>query len=107
MPPGPVTGRFWARKEGLRATQELKPRGEGTAGFEGQRSNTPAPIAKIRSGQAILIFFNSRRTRRRKNLTACLSLAWPGLNYTTAKGVLILRPSTPSIAPSDHRQLAS
>ena len=36
-----------------------------------------------------------------------IKLAWPGLNYTTAKGVLILHPSTPSIAPSDHRQLAS
>ena len=36
-----------------------------------------------------------------------IKLAWAGLNYTTAKGVLILHPSTPSIAPSDHRQLAS
>ena len=36
-----------------------------------------------------------------------IKLAWPGLNYTTSKGVLILHPSTPSIAPSDHRQLAS
>ena len=36
-----------------------------------------------------------------------IKLAWPGLNYTTAKGVLILHPSTPSIAPLDHRQLAS
>ena len=36
-----------------------------------------------------------------------IKLAWPGLNYTTAKGVLVLHPSTPSIAPSDQRQLAS
>ena len=36
-----------------------------------------------------------------------IKLAWPELNYITARGVLILHPSTPSIAPSDHRQLAS
>ena len=29
-----------------------------------------------------------------------IKLAWPGLNYTTALGVLILHPSTPTIAPS-------
>ena len=29
------------------------------------------------------------------------------VNYSTARGVLILLPSTPVIAPSDHRQLAS
>ena len=28
-----------------------------------------------------------------------IKLAWPGLNYATAKGVLILHPSTPEIAP--------
>ena len=28
-----------------------------------------------------------------------IKLAWPGLNYTTAKGVLILLPSTPKITP--------
>ena len=28
-----------------------------------------------------------------------IKLAWPELNYTTAKGVLILHPSTPAIAP--------
>ena len=28
-----------------------------------------------------------------------IKLAWPGLNYTTAPGVLILLPSTPTIAP--------
>ena len=29
-----------------------------------------------------------------------IKLAWPGLNYTTAPGVLVLHPSTPKIAPS-------
>ena len=36
-----------------------------------------------------------------------IKLAWPGLNYSTAPGVLILYPSTPAIPPSDHRQLVS
>ena len=36
-----------------------------------------------------------------------IKLAWPGLNYATAPGVLILYPSTPTIAPVDQRQLAS
>ena len=36
-----------------------------------------------------------------------IKLAWPELNYATARGVLLLYPSTPVIAPSDHRQLAS
>ena len=36
-----------------------------------------------------------------------IKLAWPGLNYTTAPGVLILHLSTPVIAPVDQRQLAS
>ena len=31
---------------------------------------------------------------------AKIKTSWPGLNYTTAKGVLILSPSTPSIPPS-------
>ena len=30
-----------------------------------------------------------------------IKLAWPGLNYAPAKGVLILYPSTPAIAPAD------
>ena len=33
-----------------------------------------------------------------------IKTSWPGLNYTTAKGVLILSPSTPSIPPT--RQIA-
>ena len=36
-----------------------------------------------------------------------IKLAWPGLNYATAPGVLILHPSTPTIAPLNHGQLAS
>ena len=36
-----------------------------------------------------------------------IKLAWPGLNYSTALGVLILHPSTPAIPPSEQRQLAS
>ena len=36
-----------------------------------------------------------------------IKIAWPSLNYTTAPGVLILYPSTPVIAPSDHHQLAN
>ena len=36
-----------------------------------------------------------------------IKLAWPGLNYATVPGVLILYPSTPTIAPVDQRQLAS
>ena len=31
-----------------------------------------------------------------------IKMAWPGLNYTTAPGVLILHPSTPAIAPVDQ-----
>ena len=33
--------------------------------------------------------------------------AWPGLNYSTARGVLILHPSTPAIAPLNQGQLTS
>ena len=36
-----------------------------------------------------------------------IKLAWSDLNYTTSRGVLILYPSAPVIAPSNHRQLAS
>ena len=36
-----------------------------------------------------------------------IKLAWPGLNYTTAPGVLILHPSTPAIPPVDQGPLAS
>ena len=33
-----------------------------------------------------------------------IKMAWPGLNYTTAPGVLILLPSTPAIAPLNQGQ---
>ena len=36
-----------------------------------------------------------------------IKISWPGLNYTTAPGVLILHPSTPAIAPLDQAQLGS
>ena len=36
-----------------------------------------------------------------------IKLAWPELNYTTAPGVLILLPSTPTIAPLNQGQLTS
>ena len=36
-----------------------------------------------------------------------IKLTWPGLNYTTAPGVLILHPSIPTIAPLNQGQLAS
>ena len=34
-----------------------------------------------------------------------IKTAWPGLQYTTAKGVLIVSPSTPTIPPTRMRQL--
>ena len=34
-----------------------------------------------------------------------IKLAWPSLNYSTAKGVLILLPSTPSILPGQQLSL--
>ena len=36
-----------------------------------------------------------------------IKLAWPGLTYSTAPGVLILHPSIPAIAPLDQAQLGS
>ena len=36
-----------------------------------------------------------------------IKMAWPGLNYSTARGVLILHPSTPAIAPIEQAQLTS
>ena len=36
-----------------------------------------------------------------------IKLAWPGLNYATARGVLILYPSNPPIAPVGQAQLTS
>ena len=36
-----------------------------------------------------------------------IKIAWPELNYSTAPGVLILHPSTPTIAPLNQGQLTS
>ena len=36
-----------------------------------------------------------------------IKLAWPELNYSTAPGLLILHPSTPTIAPLNQGQLPS
>ena len=36
-----------------------------------------------------------------------IKLAWLGLNYATAPGVLILHPSIPTIAPLNQGQLTS
>ena len=36
-----------------------------------------------------------------------IRVAWPSLNYATAKGVLILSPSRPAIAPIEQAQLTS
>ena len=49
---------------------------------------------------------NNFRTKCLRELKK-IKLAWPGLNYATALGVLILHPATPVIPPSDHPQLAS
>ena len=49
---------------------------------------------------------NNFRTKCLRELKK-IKLAWPGLIYATAPGVLILHPSTPVIPPSDQRQLAS
>ena len=35
-----------------------------------------------------------------------IKLAWPDLNYSTGRGVLILHPSKPSIPPTEHLSLA-
>ena len=47
--------------------------------------------------------FRTKCLRELKKIKA----TWAGLNYSTAKGVLILHPSKPAIPPSDHHQLAS
>ena len=49
---------------------------------------------------------NAFRTKCLRELKK-IKIAWPELNYVTAKGVLILQPSEPAIQPSDHHQLAS
>ena len=46
-------------------------------------------------------FFRRRGLRELKKI----KLAWTGLNYSTAPGVLILHPSAPAIAPAQQLQL--
>ncbi len=36
-----------------------------------------------------------------------IKMAWPNLNYATAKGVLILSPSNPAISPAEQRELVN
>ena len=48
------------------------------------------------SDKQTIKFFRRKVLRELKKI----KLAWPELNYTTAPGVLILLPSTPTIAPS-------
>ena len=52
------------------------------------------------SDKRTVLNFRSKVLREFKKIKA----AWPDLNYATAPGVLILLPSTPVIAPSNHRQ---
>ena len=49
---------------------------------------------------------NNFRTKALRELKK-IKLAWPGLNYSTAPGVLILLPSTPAIAPVEQTQPTS
>ena len=46
-------------------------------------------------------FFRRRILRELKKI----KIAWTGLNYSTAPGVLILHPSAPAIAPAQQLQL--
>ena len=55
------------------------------------------------SDKRTVLNFRSKVLREFKKIKA----GWPALNYATAKGVLILLPSTPVIAPPNHRQLAN
>ena len=48
---------------------------------------------------------NSLKTKEKLRELKKIKLAWLDLNYTTAKGVLILLPSTPAIAPLNQGQL--
>ena len=59
----------------------------------------PAKVADKR----IVDAFRTKCLRELKKI----KLAWTDLNYSTAKGVLILHPSTPKIAPFNQGQLPS
>ena len=62
-----------------------------------QFDSTPSRPADKRAVQK----FRLKMVRELKKI----KLAWPELAYATAPGLLILHPSTPTIAPSDHGQL--
>ena len=55
------------------------------------------------SDKRTVLNFRSQALRELKKI----KLAWPGLNYSMAPGVLILHPSTPAIAPLKQGQLTS
>ena len=55
------------------------------------------------SDKRTVLNFRSQALRELKKI----KLAWPGLNYSIAPGVLILHPSIPAIAPLNQDQLAS
>ena len=55
------------------------------------------------SDNRIVKIFRRQALRELKKI----KVAWPDLNYATAPGVLILYPSTPTIAPLNQGQLAS
>ena len=55
------------------------------------------------SDKETIKFFRRQALRELKKI----KLAWPSLNYTTPPGVLILHPSTPTIAPLNQGQLGS
>ena len=55
------------------------------------------------SDKQTIKFFRRKVLRELKKI----KISWPGLNYTTAPGVLILHPSIPAIAPLDQAQLGS
>ena len=56
----------------------------------------------------LLVIIAPFKTSRYKILRELkkIKIAWPGLNYSTGKGVLILHPSTPAIPPAERLQLA-
>ena len=57
----------------------------------------------VQKSKQTVKFFRRKVLRELKKI----KVAWPNLNYTTAKGVLILHPSTPTIAPLNQGQLAA
>ena len=85
-----LTYRIFALRAPLRLTWRL---------LYGQFGAHPSKASDKRTIQN----FRSRAVYELKKI----KLAWPGLNYSTAKGVLILHPSTPVIAPVEQAQLTS